>query len=289
MADSSTSSTPSYSARLRFWCAASSTRQRAACQPSVCVRHWKTMKRLSLRYPCHRNAASDAACAALYVLVNRPSRDAPARRASASRVRAIPNIRTTSLSLRGSALSWPLRTRLSSAARPRNVPDQRNRRLREDAIHERIALRSPALELGLGEQRRIDLPPKLRFHWHDQLKYLAQRQILADEHQVDVALCLVRALGYRSINKCNVQFWRERVQCLLHHRLHAECLARERDEFPINRTFCICLESAQIPHSLRPHQPRLSELLQFALQRCAAQSSESKQLIDVISALRLTK
>ena len=39
MVDSSTSRKPSYSARLRLRCAASSTRQRASAQPSVWVRH----------------------------------------------------------------------------------------------------------------------------------------------------------------------------------------------------------------------------------------------------------
>lgn len=49
MADSSTSRKPSYSAMFRFWCAASSTRQRGAGQFSVCARDWNTVMRFSLR------------------------------------------------------------------------------------------------------------------------------------------------------------------------------------------------------------------------------------------------
>ena len=49
--------------------------------------------------------------------------------------RTIANIRLASASLRCSALSWPMRTRLSSAGRLMGIPNQWKNGLRQDAIH----------------------------------------------------------------------------------------------------------------------------------------------------------
>src|SRR5258708_7539475 len=148
---------------------------------------------------------------------------------SARRVRAIASIRPTSASLRGSALSLPMPTSLSSASTPRNVSHQQKRGLRQHAIDERVALRAAALEFRGRKAGGIDLPPELRFQRDQQLQHLAQQQTPADQHHIDVALRGVGPFCYGTITECRFQLRRKRHPCLPQPRLASERLSGESD------------------------------------------------------------
>jgi hypothetical protein len=71
-------------------------------------------------------------------------------------------MRRASVSLRGSALRWPIRAKLSSAGKLIGVSNQAHNRLRQNTVDKRIWFGAAALELGRGKARWIDLAPQLR-------------------------------------------------------------------------------------------------------------------------------
>lgn len=103
--------------------------------------------------------------------------------------------RRTSASLRGSALSWPMRTRLSSAGWDKVLSDQRQNGLGEDAIDEGVRLGKPIGIFFRSIAIRVDLAHQLRFRRQEEGQDLAQGQIVANQQEVYIAAHRVAPLA----------------------------------------------------------------------------------------------
>lgn len=98
-----------------------------------------------------------------------------------------------------------MRARLSSAGKLTGISDQWKDGLRQDTIDERIGFGAATLEFSARVAGGIDLAAQLRFQRKQQFQYLGERQVLADQQHVDVALRRVGLFCEGTIDPCGLQ------------------------------------------------------------------------------------
>src|SRR5659263_219025 len=115
------------------------------------------------------------------------------------------SMRRTSDTLHGSALSWPMRNKLSSAGRLMAISYQSHRGLREDPVDKRIRFCAAPVKFGGRVTNWIDFAPELSLQWNQQLQHAPQQQVFADQHHVNITYRRITLLGHGTKKPCVAQ------------------------------------------------------------------------------------
>src|SRR3954469_15104052 len=115
---------------------------------------------------------------------------------SASLIRAAPERSSPSISTcaAGSALSWPIRTRLSRWGNDIEFSSEHDMRAVEDPGQEWMTRATAAAELVARVQRGADTATELALGVLQRGEHLLERQVIGDHQDVDVAHCRIGLL-----------------------------------------------------------------------------------------------
>src|SRR5204862_1565771 len=167
--------------------------------------------------------------------------------------------------------------------------DDPDLRLVEHALHESIARLCTPGQFLPAVHDRIDGTAELRAGVLQYTEHVGVGELVADNHQVDIAARSIAPLRYRTVYKGRGDARCERCKRLAQRRREADSLADNSDQLFVQRGLGICLVVLLRSEPADHDQARRLQPRQLALDRARTGAGPTDQLGCVEAALRLAE